>query len=79
MLKKMKKVDYKKIPNALRKFRKTNGFTQKQVASRLGVRNAGMISRWENGSRFPDYLNILRLAALYSCVSEALSSISVRR
>ena len=65
MLKKMKKVDYKKIPNSLRRFRKTNGFTQKQVASRLGIRNAGMISRWENGSRFPNPVNMLRLGVLY--------------
>jgi transcriptional regulator with XRE-family HTH domain len=68
----MKKVDYKKIPNSLRRFRKTNGFTQKQVASRLGVRNAGMISRWENGSRFPNQVNMFRLGVLYRTVDNPL-------
>jgi transcriptional regulator with XRE-family HTH domain len=70
----MKKVEnkYRRIPNSLRKYRKISGYTQKQVAERMGVKNAGMISKWENGTRFPDYLNILRLAALYSCLSEAL-------
>jgi len=68
----MKKVDYKKIPNALRKFRKTNGFTQKQVASFLGVRNAGMISRWEIGSRLPNPVNIFRLAVLYRTMVDNL-------
>ena len=72
MLKSMKKVDYKNIPNALRKFRKTNGYTQKQVASFLGVRNPCMISRWENGSRLPSPVNMFRLAVLYRTMVDAL-------
>jgi transcriptional regulator with XRE-family HTH domain len=74
MEEKMKEVKnkYKIIPNSLRKYRKINGYTQRQVAAFLGVKNAAMVSRWENGSRFPDYLNVLRLAALYSIMSEAL-------
>jgi len=72
ILKWMKKVDYKKIPNALRKFRKTNGYTQKQVASFLGVGNSAMISRWENGSRLPNPVNMFRLAVLYRTMVDAL-------
>ena len=72
ILKWMKKVDYKKIPNALRKFRKTNGYTQKQVASFLGVRNSAMVSRWENGSRLPTPVNMFRLAVLYRTMVDAL-------
>lgn len=64
--------DYKTIPNSLRKFRKMSGYTQKQVAFFLGVENAGMISRWENGSRFPSPVNIFRLAALYHTMADAL-------
>jgi transcriptional regulator with XRE-family HTH domain len=63
---------YRDIPNSLRKYRKTSGYTQKQVAEVLGVRNSAMISRWENGSRLPSYLNVLRLAALYSTITDAL-------
>ena len=70
----MKKVktDYKRIPNSLRKFRKMSGYTQKQVAFFLGIENCGMISRWENGSRFPSPVNIFRLAAIYHTMADAL-------
>jgi transcriptional regulator with XRE-family HTH domain len=71
--KKMKEViNYKTIPNSLRKFRKMSGYSQKQVAFFLGVENAGMISRWEKGSRFPSPVNIFRLAALYHTMADAL-------
>ena len=66
------KIDYKTIPNCLRKFRKMSGYSQKQVALFLGVENAGMISRWEKGSRFPSPVNIFRLAALYHTMADAL-------
>jgi len=65
-------IDYKTIPNCLRKFRKMSGYSQKQVAFFLGVENAGMISRWEKGSRFPSPVNIFRLAALYHTMADAL-------
>ena len=67
-----RKLDYRNIPNNLRKFRKISGYTQKQVAFFLGVENAGMISRWENGLRFPSPVNIFRLAALYHTMVDAL-------
>ncbi len=67
-----KAISYKGIPNSLRKFRKMSGYTQKQVAFFLRVENAGMISRWEKGSRFPSPVNIFRLAALYHTMADAL-------
>lgn len=69
---KEEKVNYKSIPNCLRKYRKMSGYSQKQVAFVLGVENAGMISRWEKGSRFPSPVNIFRLAALYHTMADAL-------
>ncbi|OPY74200.1 MAG: Helix-turn-helix domain protein [Syntrophorhabdus sp. PtaU1.Bin050] len=66
------KTDYKRIPNSLRKFRKMSGYTQKQVAFFLGIENAGMISCWENGARFPSPVNIFRLAAIYHTMADAL-------
>lgn len=65
-------IDYKTIPNRLRKFRKICGYSQKQVAFFLGIENTGMISRWENGTRFPSPVNIFRLAALYHTMVDAL-------
>jgi len=69
---KEEKTNYKTIPNSLRKFRKMNGYTQKEVAFLLGVANSGMISRWERGSRLPSPVNIYRLAALYHTMADAL-------
>lgn len=66
------KINYKSIPNCLRKQRKAAGLTQKQVALVLGVSNTGMISRWENGSRFPSPVNIFRLSVLYNTMADAL-------
>jgi len=68
----MKKINYKNIPNCLRKLRKVNGYSQKQVAMILGVRNTGMISRWEKGWRMPSPLNIFRLSILYNTMADAL-------
>src|SRR5208337_708853 len=72
------KVDYKNVPNCLRKFRKTNGYTQREVAALTGVCNASMVSRWENGRRFPDPLNIFRLAILYRTMADALYTDLIR-
>ncbi len=66
------KINYRVIPNSLRRFRKMSGYTQKQVALLLGVKSTGMISRWEQGSRFPSPVNIFRLAALYHTMADAL-------
>ena len=66
------KVDYKKVPNCLRKFRKISGYTQKQVAGLIGICNTSMVSRWEKGRRFPSPLNIFRLAVLYKTMADAL-------
>src|SRR5271169_6942901 len=72
------KVDYKNVPNCLRKFRKINGYTQREVATLTGICNASMVSRWENGHRFPDPQNIFRLAILYRTMADALYTDLVR-
>jgi transcriptional regulator with XRE-family HTH domain len=68
----MKKVDYKKIPNNLRKYRKAIGLKQKDVARVLHLKSACMISRWEKGRCLPSLLNAFRLAGLYCVLLDAL-------
>ncbi len=68
----MRKSKNEFIPNALRKCRKTRGLKQKEVASLLGVKNTGMISRWEQGVCLPNTLNIFKLANLYRTMADAL-------
>ena len=68
----MKKVEFKKIPNNLRKYRKAIGLKQKDVAEILNLKSAGMISRWEKGVCLPSLLNAFRLAGLYCVLVDAL-------
>ena len=68
----MKKVELKKVPNNLRKYRKAIGLKQKDVAKVLGLTNSGMICRWEKGVCLPSLLNAFKLAGLYSVLVDAL-------
>jgi len=68
----MKKAEFKKIQNNLRKYRKAIGLKQREVAEILGLKNSGMISRWEKGVCLPSLVNAFKLAGLYSVLVDAL-------
>ncbi len=68
----MVSLNYKKIPNCLRKYRMTRGLKQKDVAKILGLRNTSVISRWEKGVSFPNPKYLFRLAVLYRTMVDAL-------
>ena len=68
----MKYIDYKKIPNCLRKYRKARGLKQKEVALLLGLNSTSMISRWEQGICLPNSVNVFKLAVLYRIMIDAL-------
>ncbi len=53
------------IPNRLRKLRRHFGYTQKQVAHLIGVRNPSDIAQWEQGAKLPNTVNMFKLCALY--------------
>ncbi|MBR4084605.1 MAG: helix-turn-helix domain-containing protein [Lachnospiraceae bacterium] len=57
-------MDQKKIGNFLRDLRKSNGFTQEQVAERLGT-SSRTISRWETGAYMPDISLLVTIAEMY--------------
>jgi transcriptional regulator with XRE-family HTH domain len=59
-------------PNYLRNYRKLNGYSQKYVASRLGLRSIAIISRWEKGVTRPGIENLLKLSLLYSTLIDQL-------
>ena len=50
--------------NTLKLYRKQNGFTQEQVAERLGVSRQA-VAIWERGDSLPDIDNIIALADMY--------------
>ena len=68
----MVSLNYKKIPNCLRKYRRVRGLKQKDVAKILGLKNASIISRWEKGVSFPNPKHLFRLAVLYRTMVDAL-------
>jgi transcriptional regulator with XRE-family HTH domain len=67
-----KDVNYKNIPNCLRKYRKERGLKQKEVAEILGLKSTSMISRWEKGICLPETLNLFKLAIIYRTMVDAL-------
>lgn len=68
----MKKVEIKKIPNNLRRYRKVIGLKQKDVAEILNLRSSGMISRWEKGICLPSVINVIKLSSIYCVLVDAL-------
>jgi transcriptional regulator with XRE-family HTH domain len=59
------------IPNRLRRYRRSRGLSQKDVAQILGL-DSSLVSRWENGLAFPTVLNALKLALLYRIWTDTL-------
>ena len=55
----------------LRDLRRAHGYTQGQLAIRLGLTRQA-ISKWENGQSAPDLDNLRQLAGLYGCSVDTL-------
>ena len=49
---------------SFRKVRKESGFSQKQVAEKLGIHQSN-VSDWENDISRPEYEKLIALAELY--------------
>lgn len=54
------------LPEKLKDFRQKYGFSQKQVADKVGV-SPSIISSYETGERTPSITAILALSHLYNC------------
>jgi transcriptional regulator with XRE-family HTH domain len=65
-------IDVSRIPNSLRRARKIAGFTQRQVARKLGIQGTSRISRWEKGLSVPNVTNLLKLSILYRVMPHEL-------
>lgn len=60
-----------KLSDKIINLRKTNGWSQEDLAERLNVSRQA-ISRWENGTALPDANNILQLSKLFSVTADYL-------
>ena len=59
------------LPEKLQEMRRQYGFTQQQVANRLGV-SPSVVSGYETGERTPSAEVLLALAYLYNCSTDYL-------
>ena len=65
-----------KLAENIRSYRRGLGFTQDQLAERLGV-TLGAVSKWERGSSEPDLAYIMDLAELFHVSVDALIGFSM--
>lgn len=61
----------KGLPQKLQELRTKYGYSQKQVAEKLGV-SPSIVSGYETGERTPSTENLLALSYLYSCSTDYL-------
>lgn len=57
--------------NNLKIFRKKNGYTQEQIAEKIGVSRQA-VAKWERGDAMPDIENIIALADVYEVTVDSL-------
>ncbi|MGN1084423.1 MAG: helix-turn-helix transcriptional regulator, partial [Lachnospiraceae bacterium] len=55
----------------LKMFRKQNGYTQEEIAEKLGVSRQA-VAKWERGETLPDIENCIKLADLYETTVDML-------
>ena len=56
---------------ALRKYRTKKGFTQKEIAEKMGVAPS-CVAQWESGVRKPDLINLKKLTKILGCTADDL-------
>ena len=61
-----------RIPNSLKKYRRLTGYSQKQVAKVLGLKQSSCISQWEKGMSLPGAKQLFRLSFLYKTLPNHL-------
>ncbi len=55
----------RRIPNKLKSFRRSCGFSQKKVARILRLADTSSLSRWEHGESAPSLVQVFRLSRIY--------------
>lgn len=65
-------MEHSRIPNSLKKYRRSVGLSQKDVAVFLGVKNSSCISCWEKGLFMPSVKHLLQLSLLFKTLPHNL-------
>lgn len=61
----------KTLPGKLKELRLLHGYSQREVASKLGI-SPSIVSGYETGERTPSTENLLALSYLYKCSTDYL-------
>lgn len=61
-----------RIPNKLKSFRRSFGYSQKKVARILRLTDTSSLSRWEHGVSVPSMLQVFRLSRIYNTLPHDL-------
>lgn len=61
----------KTLPQRLKELRLANGYSPKEVATKLGI-SPSIVSGYETGERTPSTENLLALSYLYKCSTDYL-------
>lgn len=59
-------MEIRRIPNKLKLFRRSSGYSQKKVARLLHLSDTSPLSRWEHGISYPGIIQVLRLSKIYN-------------
>jgi transcriptional regulator with XRE-family HTH domain len=54
-----------RVANKLKHYRTLRGYTLKEVAPLLGLKNTNRLARWEKGTAFPGTRNLFKLSRIY--------------
>jgi transcriptional regulator with XRE-family HTH domain len=65
-------MEWDRIPNKLKSFRRRKGYSRKKVARVLGFSDTNSIYRWERGDRMPSALQLFQLATIYEVLPHDL-------
>lgn len=62
----------------LRRYRRSRGLNQNEVAQILQLKSASIVSRWEHAAQMPSTVNLVKLAVIYRTMTDAFL-LDVRR
>lgn len=48
------------------------GYSQRQIAKKLGITSTTIIGRWEQGLAYPDLQNLIKLSVIYKTLIDQL-------
>lgn len=63
----------------VRYLRKSRGWTQKDVADRLGYQSSQVVNKWEVGASKPRYKQLLELCRLFDVTEHEISNVDLKK